>query len=400
MPCDRPVRATGGGGLRNLGRGDGRRADRRHAPALLPHHRPFVRESYPVLAALDSLLALVSGRFTASEVLEFVSLPAVRKRFDFDDRALGTIADWIVGTNVRWGLDGPHREAWGLPPGFAANSWRVAIDRVLMGVAVSDDDIGLAPGDIAPFGVEGDDIAVAGRLADVVARLASVADDMRRDRTAAEWCDALLDVTEQFFDVGTSQQWQLDQLRRIVAEIGEHAIVGGEAARVEVSLADVRRLLADRVQGVSRRPDFFRGGITVSSLTPLRWLPFRVICILGLDDAGTSGGSGIDGDDLAAAVPLVGDHDPRSEVRQALLEAVLAAGDHLVITRTGRNVRTNQEVPSATVLAELRDVIVATLAPPSQSTYRSRDRDRSPPPAFRRPLFQVRPAEPSGSLEL
>ena len=331
-----------------------------------------LRESYPVLAALDSLLALVSGRFTASEVLEFVSLPTVRKRFDFDDRALGTIADWIVGTNVRWGLDGPHREAWGLPPEFAANSWRVAIDRVLMGVAVSDDDIGLAPGDIAPFGVEGDDIAVAGRLADAVARLASVADDMRRDRTAAKWCDALLDVIEQFFDVGTSQQWQLDQLRRIVAEIGEHAIVGGEAARVEVSLADVRRLLADRIQGVSRRPDFFRGGVTVSSLTPLRWLPFRVICILGLDDAGTSGGTGIDGDDLAATAPLVGDRDPRSEVRQALLEAVLAAGDHLVITRTGRNVRTNQEVPSATVLAELRDVIVATLAPPGQSTYRSR----------------------------
>ena len=74
-----------------------------------------LRESYPVLAALDSLLALVSGRFTASEVLEFVSLPAVRKRFDFDDRALGTIADWIVGTNVRWGLDGPHREALGPP---------------------------------------------------------------------------------------------------------------------------------------------------------------------------------------------------------------------------------------------------------------------------------------------
>jgi exodeoxyribonuclease V gamma subunit len=97
-----------------------------------------------------------------------------------------------------------------------------------------------------------------------------------------------------------------------------------------------------------------------------------VICILGLDDAGTSGGTGIDGDDLAATAPLVGDRDPRSEVRQALLEAVLAAGDHLVITRTGRNVRTNQEVPSATVLAELRDVIVATLAPPSKNTYRSR----------------------------
>ncbi len=332
-----------------------------------------LRESCPVLAALDSLLALASGRFTASEVLEFVSLPAVRKCFDFDEDALGAIADWVAGTNVRWGLDGRHREAWGLPREFTANSWRVAIDRVLMGVAVSDDDIGLAPGDIAPLGVEGDDIAVAGRLADLVARLEWTVDDMRRPRTAAAWCGALSDATDQFFEVETSQQWQLDQLRRVVAEIGEHAIVGGEPATVELSLADVRRLLADRIQGVSRRPDFFRGGITVSSLTPLRWLPFRVICILGLDEAGTNAVAGsTDGDDLAAMAPLVGDRDPRSEVRQALLEAVLAAGDHLVITRTGHNIRTNQEVPSATVLAELRDAITATLAPSGDGTYRSR----------------------------
>ena len=328
-------------------------------------------DSNPVLAALDSLLALLSGRFAASEVLEFVSLPAVRRRFEFDDDALSTIADWIVGTNVRWGLDGQHRAAWGLPSGFDANSWRVALDRLLMGVAVSDDDLGLAPGGIAPLGVEGSGIPIAGRLADLVARLARIADDVRRERTAPAWCDALSDAIGQLFEVDSSQQWQLDQLRRIIADIGDQATVGGRPAIVDVSLADLRRLLAERIRGSSRRPDFFRGGVTVSSLTPLRWLPFRVICILGLDELGTSGAGAIDGDDLAATAPLVGDRDPRSEVRQALLEAVLAAGDHLVITRTGRNIRTNDEVPSATVLAELRDTITATLSPSTVGSYRS-----------------------------
>ena len=131
----------------------------------------------------------------------------------------------------------------------------------------------------------------------------------------------------------------------------------------ELTLADVRRLLADRFRGKSGRPDFYRGGITVTSLTPLRWLPFRVVCLLGLDEAGTSPGPGAaDGDDLASQSPYLGDPDPRSEVRQALLEAVLAAGDHLVVTRTGHNVRTNQEVPGAVAFAELRDTVAATLS--------------------------------------
>ena len=320
-------------------------------------------ESYPVLTALESLLALMANRFTASEVLEFVSLPAVRKRFGLDDDDLATIADWVARTNVRWGLDGSHRERWGLPPQFSANSWQAAIDRVLMGVAVSDDDIGLAPGSIAPLGVESDDIALAGRLADLIVRLADIAARMRRPRSVGSWCDTLTDAIDQLFEVDATQQWQLDQLRRLIADIGEHATVGGEPATVGLELGDVRRLLADRIQGAPLRADFFRGGVTVSSLTPLRWLPFRVVCILGLDEAFTSGEGSTDGDDLAAAAPLVGDHDPRSEVRQSLLEAVLAAGDHLVITRTGHNIHTNQKVPMATVLAELRDTITGTLSP-------------------------------------
>ena len=240
------------------------------------------------------------------------------------------------------------------------------LDRLLMGVAVSDDDLDLAPGEIAPLAVEGDEIAVAGRLADLVARLEAIADDMTRPRTAAAWCEALSRAIEQLFEVDATQSWQLDHLRRMLAEISDHAVVGGKPATVEIALADVRRILAERIKEPSRRPDFFRGGITISSLTPLRWLPFRVICILGLDEANTSpvSGSG-DGDDLAAAAPLVGDRDPRSETRQALLEAVLNARDHLVVTRTGHNIRTNQEVPNATVLAELRATRSSPRSPPT-----------------------------------
>ncbi len=328
-----------------------------------------LRESHPALAALDSLLALVSGRFSASEVLEFISLPLVRSRFELDDEALATITTWAQRANVRWGLNGAQRAPWGLPTDFSANTWCAAIDRVLMGVAVSDDDIGLGPRDIAPLGVEASDIAVAGRFAELVSRLAALARQARLPRPVAAWCETLSDCVGQFFEVEDAQRWQLDQLRRILAEVGDQAVVGDKPAPVELSLAEIRRLLGDRLQGSPPRSDFFRGGITVSSLTPLRWLPFRVVCLLGLDDAGTTGSGTGDGDDLAALAPLVGDHDPRSEVRQALLEAILAAGDHLVITRMGRSVRTNREVPRTTVLAELRDTIEATLSPRSRSEY-------------------------------
>ena len=96
-----------------------------------------------------------------------------------------------------------------------------------------------------------------------------------------------------------------------------------------------------------------------------------MVCLLGLDENAMSTGA-VDGDDLAALVPRLGDRDPRAELRQTLLEAVLAAQDHLVITRTGHNILTNQDVPEAVAFAELRDTITATLAGNARHTFTTR----------------------------
>ena len=124
---------------------------------------------------------------------------------------------------------------------------------------------------------------------------------------------------------------------------------------------DIRRVVDDRLGAVQGRPSFMRGGVTISSLTPLRWVPHRVIVMLGMDAEVLTSGT-TDGDDLAAAEPLVGDRDRRGELRQSMLETVLSAGDHLVLIRNGHDVRTNQPVPMPVAVAELRDAVLARMS--------------------------------------
>jgi exodeoxyribonuclease V gamma subunit len=321
-----------------------------------------LRDAPPLLGALAALLDLLSGRFSASEVIDFVALPPVRARYGLDDDALGTISTWIGEANVRWGLDGLHRRQWNVPADLEANTWRAGLDRVLMGVVASDDDLDLTPGDIAPLGVEGSDIPVAGALADIVARLAGLADEAERERTMSEWCGLLVDACSGLFAVGAehSGQWQL--LRRILTRLSDEAVVAEKPSDAALTLGDVRSLLGQRLHGGGGRSHFFRGGVTVTSLLPLRWVPFRVVCVLGLDE-GALAATPADGDDLGALAPRLGDRDPRADARQALLEAVLAAGDTLIVTRTGADVRTNHAVPPSVALAELRGAVVAMTAP-------------------------------------
>ncbi len=332
-----------------------------------------LRETSPVLGALDGLLELLAGRCAVSDLLAFAALEPVRRRFAFDDEALATLEHWVQVTNVRWGLDGTHRARWGLPGELTASSWRSGLDQLLMGVAVGDDDLQLAVGGIAPFGVEGDDIAVAGRFAALMATVEQLVDQVVAPRPVAQWCAVLVDAVEALFGVDVEDRWQIEQVEDLLRSIADQAVVGGAPASALLALADVRRLLAERLRGSPVRSDFFRGGITVTSLLPLRGLSYRVVCVLGLDEGALVGNSPTaDGDDLVDADPRPGDPDPRGEMRLALLHGVLAAGERLVVTRTGRDPRTNAPVPASTAYAELHGAVLATVDPRWRAGYRAR----------------------------
>ena len=107
----------------------------------------------------------------------------------------------------------------------------------------------------------------------------------------------------------------------------------------------MRALLADRLRGRPTRANFRTGHLTICTLVPMRSVPHRVVCLLGLDDGVFPRKAPRDGDDLMLDDPHVGDRDPRSEDRQLLLDALLAATDRLIITYTGNDERTN--VPRA-----------------------------------------------------
>ena len=125
---------------------------------------------------------------------------------------------------------------------------------------------------------------------------------------------------------------------------------------IKLTLADVRALLADRLRGRPTRANFRTGELTMCSMVPMRSVPHRVVCLLGLDDGRFPGTASVDGDDVLARDPWVGERDPRSEDRQLLLDAILAAKDHLVVLYTGADPRTERRgrPPSPSVRSSTR----------------------------------------------
>jgi exodeoxyribonuclease V gamma subunit len=97
------------------------------------------------------------------------------------------------------------------------------------------------------------------------------------------------------------------------------------------------------------------GSVTFSSLTSLRGLPFRVVCLLGMDDGVLPSLARADEFDLMGQFGKAGDRQRRDDERNLFLDLLLAAQDRLLIAYTGRSIRDNAPLPPAALVDELLD---------------------------------------------
>ncbi|MGH8999981.1 MAG: exodeoxyribonuclease V subunit gamma, partial [Acidimicrobiia bacterium] len=319
-----------------------------------------LRQTNPVLGVVAELLELAAARVSGPQVLDFAAREPVRRRFRLDDSDLARCEEWVSASGVRWGLDAAHRARFALER-VGANTWRSGIDRILVGVAMADEDQRLVGGVLPLDDVESGAIDLAGRFAELVDRLGAALADLSGPQPIAAWAAALAGAADSLTATAPADAWQGAQLRRLLDELVAEASTADASHPGPLELTEVAALLADRLRGRPTRANFRTGHLTICTLVPMRSVPHRVVCLLGLDDATFPRRSTVDGDDLVVRHPCVGDRDARTEDRQLLLDAVLAATDHLVVTYAGRDERTNAERPPAVPVGELLDVVDRTV---------------------------------------
>jgi len=318
-----------------------------------------LRQTNPVLGVIAQLLDLAGQRVTASQLLDLADRDPVRRRFRFDDNDLTQMQDWVAASGIRWGLDAGHRKPFKLDR-VPAGTWRAGLDRLLLGVAMTEDDRRLIGGVLPLDDVDSGAIDRAGRMTEFVDRVQSAVDSLNVAKTIDAWSEVISRAAESLTSTSERDSWQSAELRRLLAELVEDASDDGALTAVRLELADVRALLADRLRGRPTRANFRTGHLTMCTLVPMRSVPHRVVCILGLDDGEFPRTAARDGDDLMLDDPHVGDRDPRAEDRQMLLDAILAATDRLIITYTGNDERTNLVRPPAVPVGELLDIVEGT----------------------------------------
>lgn len=329
-----------------------------------PGHRLEVKladraqhQTNPMVALLLTLLDLPAGRAGAGSLIDLCALPAVSARFGFDADAIARIGELVHGSGIRWGLDPQHRSSYGLGD-VAQNTWSAGVQRMLLGVAMGEDDEALIGTVIALDGIESSEVELVGNLAELIGRVRDQVRAIAVPRPLAEWITLTREALESLTSTDADDAWQLPHVLSRLQSLVPPAEPGQPLAA-----ADFRALVAAEFSGRPSRNSFRTGSLTICTLSPMRSVPHPVICLLGVDDGVFPRRRLPDGDDLVARDPWLGDADPAAEERQLLLDAVLAAQRRLVVVHGGHDPRTGEERPLSVPLREVLDAIDETVRP-------------------------------------
>ncbi|TDN98211.1 exodeoxyribonuclease V subunit gamma [Halomonas ventosae] len=325
-----------------------------------PRHIPFTlsdqasRHRLPLLIALESLLRLPELRLSVSDLLDLLEVPAIRARFAIPEGGLPTLRRWIEGAGIRWGLDARQRQSLDLPEGLTANTWAFGLRRLLLGYAVGDAAEGHWQG-IEPYDdIGGLEAALAGPLVELVDTLEEQWRTLAEPADVATWGERLRHLLETCLLAESDQD--LMALTRLEQALDAWQESAEEAELSEpLPLSVVREHWLAQVDEASLSQRFLAGAVNIATLMPMRAIPFRHVCLLGMNDADYPRVQRPLDIDLMAQDYRPGDRSRREDDRYLFLEALLSARDRLSISWVGRSIVDNSEQPPSVLLGQLRD---------------------------------------------
>lgn len=307
--------------------------------------------------AFDGLYQLTQGRFTQSEFIDWLSLAPVMAYYKLAAEDLEQCVLLLEQAAVYRCLDGQHRAQVTGDSGDTdvVHTFLFGLERLLLATVLPPDYQQTYAGILPVAGIEAGSFDLIGILTQAVSDLAERRTWLQQRQATSDGLKILQQDLQTFFigQVGT-RAW--DNLNNAVEEMRSTAQASpiDETVPLSLLLNDLHRRME------ASAPGAVPGGVVhFSRLGALRLLPYRVVCILGLEDTAYPRREIPNEFDLLAQDehPRAGDRSRRDDDKGVFLEALMSAQDHFLLFYNGFSHHQAAVFPPSTMINQLVDYL-------------------------------------------
>ena len=310
-----------------------------------------------------SLLELKDSRVSAARVMRLLEAPGVKEKFRLDPIDIEVVERWIRDTRIRWGIDDTSRQKLGLPA-VSENTWQAGIQRLLLGYAMPGNNQQMFEGILPYDNVEGNEIHSFGKFLDFSDCVFRYAAELSRPRQLKQWGTLLKHLLDDFFLPDEETEREIRSLRSIFDDLSQRQ--SGTGLDEQLEFEPVRFYLGQRLDKMSFGSGFMTGGVTFCAMLPMRSIPFKVVCLIGMNSDRFPREFQPLTFDLIAKHPRPSDRSRRNDDKYLFLESIISAREKLYISYVGQNIQDNSRIPPSVLVSELLDTIEKGFELPGQ----------------------------------
>jgi exodeoxyribonuclease V gamma subunit len=326
------------------------------------HQIPYViadrnlTETNVVAEILSALLEIPESRFEVNRVLALLDYESIRQHFSLNENDVAQVREWCIQTNIRWGIDAVMRQSLDLPDTLE-HSWLAGIQRMLLGSVMNSDALF---NDILPYTeIEGSLTILLGRFVEFAQRLFELREWNQQQRSLPDWIEQIYSLLDRMMSDNDQQRSEWNEIGNQLNQLVYQSEQADYTA--EIGFPFIKELVLGVLENCSQQEHFVSGGVTFCELIPMRSVPFKVVCLIGMSDGQFPKPATQHSFDLLSEDGYRrGDRSRRTEERYLFLESVLAAREKLYISYVGQDVRKNTEIPPSVLVSELLDCVEKT----------------------------------------
>ncbi|AEI15843.1 exodeoxyribonuclease V, gamma subunit [Flexistipes sinusarabici DSM 4947] len=307
---------------------------------------------YSSVQLFTSFLQISSGRLKFSDIFQFLEKEIVYTKFGLTPPDVEMLKSLCKSSVMKWGWDSDIAESFNLPY-YEYFTVSKGIDRLLLGSAVlayewsSFDDI------VPSVSVEGENFEILGRFVKYVYTVKRYRDILGKNYSAEEWLDILNNLQQDLFS-GTADNDGLQEINNGIRAFGTYT---AGIISEELPAYVVAEFFKSYFKSVEKTGGYMEGGITFCSMIPMRSIPFKIICMIGMNDTSFPRIHKPVEFDLTAVYPAKGDRSTKDNDRYLFLETIMSARKKLYISYTGQSIKDNSDIPPSPVVAGLLEYV-------------------------------------------
>ncbi len=323
--------------------------------------------------AVLGILELATGRFSRKEVFDLILNPCFMYKWKTGQDEIEAWADWAESLNIFHTFDKQSKQEKGYL-GSGYYTWKQGLQRLRLSRILSAPDEsaeGIAKhfkGVVPYYDLKTGDAALMEKFCLIMEKLHLAATSLRKMQSTGEkWKQSFLKVCDDLLKIPLDLRGETSIQHALINAFDNLKFYDAfceDKCKSGLDIELIKEFVKSSLTSISGGyGNYLTGGVTISSLQPMRPIPFKIVYLLGMEEGAFPGKADRSSLDLRLLKRRIGDISLPERNCYIFLEMLLSTHDKLYISYIAKDLQKDRFLQPCSLVNQLRRYIEQAIFP-------------------------------------